>query len=208
MAEQLNVQIRETHGTRNAKRQRSEGATPAVLYGHGKETLSLSVAADALEAAIRHGSRVVSLAGAVTEKAIIRELQWDTWGAHVLHVDFARVFEHEMVEVTVPVELRGEAPGIKEGGQVEQMIHEVNLRCEATLIPDKLLANINNLELHGEILLSDLEVPERSELLDPAETVVVQCVLPIVEEEEEEAEEGAEPEVIGRKEEEEEEEQG
>ena len=76
--------------------------------------------ADELETALRHGSRLVSLTGAVNESAFIRELQWDTWGTHIVHVDFTRISEHEIVEVRVPVELRGEAPGVREGGVVVQ----------------------------------------------------------------------------------------
>ena len=98
----------------------SRGRFPAVLYGHGLECVPLSVAADVLTAAIRHGSRLVSLTGAVNESAFIRDLQWDTWGTHIVHVDFTRISEHEIVEVRVPIELRGESPGVREGGVVVQ----------------------------------------------------------------------------------------
>jgi large subunit ribosomal protein L25 len=207
MAEVLNVQIRATRGKRNARRLRATGATPAVLYGHGRETISLTVPTDELDALVRHGGRVVTLAGAVSERALVRELQWDTWGTHVLHVDLARVFEHEKVEVEVPLELRGEAPGVKEGGVVEHLVHQVRLQCEATLIPDKLHVNINHLNLDESIAMGDLELPERAALLEDPESIVVQCVAPAAEAAEEAVEaEGAEPEVIGRKEEEGEEE--
>ena len=99
MAEVLNVQLRETRGKRNARRDRLAGQLPAVLYGHGKETLSLLLSADEFQAAMRHGARLVKLTGAVEEQAFIRQLQWDTWGTHVLHVDFTRVSEHEKVRV-------------------------------------------------------------------------------------------------------------
>lgn len=200
MAEELDVQVRETRGTRDARRLRRAGTTPAVLYGHGKETVPLSVASEKLSAAIRHGARVVTLTGAVSEKAFIRELQWDTFGAHVMHVDFARVFEHEMVEVTVAIGLRGEAPGVKDGGVVQHYVHEVTIECEVTLIPEKLYANINGLKVGDSLPLSAIELPARAKLLADPETVVVQCVQPAAEEEvaEAAATEGAEPEVIGR----------
>ncbi|MCX7701165.1 MAG: 50S ribosomal protein L25, partial [Gemmataceae bacterium] len=116
MAEQLNVELRETRGKRNARRNRRAGKLPAVLYGHGQEAISLALSAEPFEAAVRHGARLVKLTGAVDEQAFIREIQWDTWGTHVLHVDFTRISEHEKVEVRVPVEIRGEAPGLKAGG--------------------------------------------------------------------------------------------
>ena len=111
MALQLAVQTRDTQGKHRNRRLRQSGQIPGILYGHGLECVPLAVAADALTAAIRHGSRLVSLTGAVNESAFIRDLQWDTWGTHILHVDFTRISEHEIVEVRVPVELRGESPG-------------------------------------------------------------------------------------------------
>src|SRR5690349_18533126 len=101
MAEALNVKKRETRGKRNAKRMRYAGTIPAVLYGHGEETKSLTVVADEMALVVRHGGRVVELKGAVNEKAFIRAMQWDTFGTEVLHVDFTRVSEHERVEVKV-----------------------------------------------------------------------------------------------------------
>ena len=77
------------------------GQRQAIRLPHGKPTVSLAVPTQEIEAAVRHGSRLVTLAGAVAQKALIRDLQWDTWGAKVLHVDFARISEDERVEVTV-----------------------------------------------------------------------------------------------------------
>ena len=205
MAEVLNVQLREMRGKRNARRLRNAGSTPAVLYGHGQETISLAVPAGQLESAVRHGSRLVMLTGQIREQAFIRDVQWDTWGTHVLHVDFTRVSEHEKVEVEVQVELRGEAPGVRGGGVVEQLLHHVELECEATSIPDRLHVNINRLNLGEAITVADLEIPQNATVLRDAEQVVVQCVEPVVAPEEEiGAGEEAEPEVIGRKPEEEE----
>ena len=205
MAEELHVELRETRGKRRTRRLRSAGSIPAVLYGHGQETISLSVPAGGLETAVRHGSRLVMLTGAVTEQAFVRDLQWDTWGTHVLHVDFTRISEHEKVEVEVQVELRGEAPGVREGGVVEQLLHQVELECEASSIPDKLHVNINLLKLGDTITVAELEIPENATVLRDPEQVVVQCVEPVVEPEEEIAgAEEAEPEVIGRKPEDEE----
>jgi ribosomal protein L25 (general stress protein Ctc) len=104
MAQQLAVDSRDTQGKRRNRRLRAAGRVPAILYGHGLENVSLAVDADELASVIRHGSRLVSLAGAVNESAFIRELQWDTWGTHIVHVDFTRISEHEIVEVRVPVE--------------------------------------------------------------------------------------------------------
>ena len=135
MAEELNVELRETRGKRNSRRLRKAGSVPGVLYGHRKETVSLAVPAEPLDAMVQHGNRLVTLTGAVSESAFIREVQWDVWGTHVVHVDFTRISEHEKVQVQVSVEVRGEAPGVKEGGVVEQLIHQVEIECPASAVP-------------------------------------------------------------------------
>jgi len=208
MAEVLNVELRETRGKRNARRSRRSGMTPAVLYGHGKDAVSLSLKAEQFDAALRHGVRLVKLQGAVDEQAFVREIQWDTWGTHVLHVDFTRISEHEKVEVRVAVELRGEAPGLKAGGVVKQLVHEVHIECEATAIPEKLYVSVNQLQLGQSIAVGQLELPPAIVVFAEPDTVVVECV-EAVEEVVEAAAAPAEgePEVIGRKKEEGEEEE-
>jgi large subunit ribosomal protein L25 len=207
MAHVLPVETRETHGKRRNRRLRHSGRIPAVLYGHGLENISLAVSAEELADMIRHGSRLVSLTGAVNESAFIRDLQWNTWGTHIVHVDFTRISEHEIVEVRVVVELRGEAPGVREGGVVNQHIHEVDLACPASSIPEKLQVNINHLELDQTVTLANLVLPEGSKLLEAdMEAIVVDCVVPAELPEEGSAEAvPGEPEVIGAKEKEEEE---
>jgi len=204
--EVLNVTPRSTVGKRNARRMRREGTIPAVLYGHGEKTVSLTVPGDELEAAIRHGQRVVDLKGAVNETARIRELQWDTWGSHVLHVDLVRASRDEVVEEKIAVILRGEAPGVKEGGVLKQTLHEVRIRCRVSALPERLECNINHLALLGVIKVADLVLPEGVSVVTDPEEVVVQVVPPTEVVEEAPVTEGAEPELIGRKAEEEEEE--
>lgn len=201
MAVQLAVESRETRGKLNNRRLRRAGSIPAILYGHGLDSVSLSVSAETLSAAIRHGSRLVSLTGAVSESAFIREVQWDTWGTHILHVDFTRISEHEVVEVRVAIELRGEAPGVREGGVIVQHIHEVELACPASAIPEKLAVNINHLKLGDSINLGSLEIPQGASITTgDMEETVVECIVPVEQEEEAEGEAApGEPEVIGAK---------
>ena len=203
MAELLQVELRDTRGKRNARRNRRDGKLPAVLYGHGLESVSLLVSAERFVTAVRRGARLVNLAGAVEDQAFIREIQWDTWGLHALHVDFTRVSEHEKVEVQVTLELRGEAPGVKAGGVVKQHVHVLQIECEATAIPDKLYVNINHLELEQEITIAQLELPAGIVVFNDPELTVVECAEPVeIEEAAPAAAAEAEPEVIGRKKEE------
>ena len=180
MALELAVQPRDIQGKHYNRRLRLSGSIPAILYGHGLQNVPLAVESEALTAAIRHGSRLVSLTGAVSESAFIRELQWDTWGTHIVHVDFTRISEHEIVEVRVPVELRGEAPGVREGGVVVQHVHEVEIACPASVIPERVAVNVNQLQLNASILLNSLELPEGAKILAAdMEAIVVECIVPV-----------------------------
>jgi large subunit ribosomal protein L25 len=209
MAGQLDVELRETRGKNNARRLRMAGSIPAVLYGHGQQIVALSVPSGPLTAMVHKGSRLVNLAGGVDESAFTREIQWDTWGTNVIHVDFTRISADEKVEVQVTIELRGEAPGAKAGGVVMHSLHSVLLDCPAMNIPDRIRVNINHLEMFDTIELDKLELPEGATIIGDTSQVIVSCIEPIAELEEE-PEEGivpgeGEPEVLGRKKEDEEE---
>lgn len=200
MAEVLNVQRRQTRGKRHARRLRRSGGVPGVLYGHGGEVISLTLPGENVAAMMRHGSRLVELAGAVSEKAFVTDLQWDVYGTEVLHVDLMRVSEGETVTLEVVVELRGEAPGVREGGVVDQLVHQVEIECPVISIPDKLQLSIKELHLDTSITADKIPLPEGAKLLVEPDLVIVNCHT-VAEMEEEAAVpgEGAEPEIIGRK---------
>ena len=196
----LTVKLRDAGSKRANRRLRSGGQIPAILYGHKREPKSLTLSASELNAAVRHGNRFVALAGGVSENAFIKDLQWNTWGTEILHVDFARVDADEKVTVTVAVELRGEAPGIKDGGVVKHVMHTIELECEAASVPEKIGVNINRLEFEQVLHVSDIELPSGVKALTDPTAVVVSCVAPVeVSDEDTAADGGAEPEVIGRK---------
>lgn len=200
-ADVLNTTKREKLGKRNNKRLRAAGNIPAVIYGHGGESVSLSVVADELMTALRRGAKLVDLKGGVTDSALVSAVQWSAMGTEILHIDLTRVKKGERVETSVKIVLRGNAPGVNAGGSVDHQLHKVDLDCEVTAIPDKLDANINSLELNQAITAGDLELPPGTKLLIDPTTVVVQCVEKTEAAAEEEAgpSDGAEPEVIGRK---------
>ena len=200
MSEVLTVGMRESRGKRNARRMRHSGQTPAVLYGHGKESISLVLPTDQINSAIRHGGKLVELKGDVSDSVIIRDLQWDVFGNEVLHVDFMRVDADERLTVEVSVELRGESPGTREGGVVQHVLHVVKIEAPVASIPDRMHVNINSLQLDQVLTAADIEdMPSDAKLLIEADRVIVQCVLPAAETEEDAEEDSAEPEVIGRK---------
>jgi len=201
MADVLNVSKREALGTSHTRRLRKTGHIPAVLYGHGQECVNLTIAASEVEAVIRHGTKVINIVGAASDSVLINEVQWDPFGSEILHVDLTRVSADESVEVSLVVELRGEAPGIKQGGIVDHQLHEIEIECPAGQIPDRLSVSINHLELGQSITAGDVEIPPSAKLITPSDQIIVQCVEPVEELVEGEGEESLEPEVIGRKDE-------
>jgi large subunit ribosomal protein L25 len=208
----LTAQDRSQHGTRHARRLRKNGHIPAVVYGHKEATVPLTLPKDELYKAIRHGVRLVDLKqGDKVEKALIRDVQWDAIGMDILHVDFARVSVDERIEVEVRIELRGTAPGVTAGGNLDQPLHSLNIECLAIAIPDSIRVNISGLQLDQAIHVKDLTLPEGVKVLNDEDAIVVQCVPKVVEEEAvaaTPAAEQAEPEVIGRQKAEEGEEEG
>ena len=197
----LETSKREGRGTRRAARLRLDDKVPAVVYGHKLATVSITVDKKPLVEAIRHGARVVDLQieGAV-EKAQIVEVQWDYLGKEILHIDFKRVSADERIEVEVPVELKGIAPGIAAGGLLDQPLHVLRLSCLATAVPDSVRVNINELQLGAAIHIKDLKLPENVLALEEPDAIVVHVKEPHVEAEVPGEIVGqAEPEVITRK---------
>ena len=208
MTEALHAKVRSEIGSNAVKSVRNAGLIPAVLYGHGEENVNLSIPAEEFYAAIRHGSKLVELKGELSESALVRDVQWDSLGNDVLHIDLTRVSAGELVQVSVPLVMRGESPGSHEGGITELLVHELEIECSASEIPEKVEVRVHELHVGHSMKASELELPSGTKLVTDPDTIVVHCVGAALEEEEEEGLEtaqSAEPEVIGRKEEEEEE---
>jgi large subunit ribosomal protein L25 len=200
MANLLNVEPRTKFGKRNNYRLHVAGKLPAVLYGHGEESVSLTLASEQLEAVVRHGTKVVDLEGAATGKALLQEVVWDTFFHQVLHVDLLRVMAGDKVTVEVPIELKGEAPGVNDGGIIEHLIHSVEIEVPLDVVPDKLHIKVGSLQIGGELYIKDIsDLPAGATVNADPDEVVVHCIRPATEEEEAaEAGEVAEPEVIAK----------
>jgi large subunit ribosomal protein L25 len=200
MPDILQVAKRTETGKRYNWRLRCTGHLPGIIYGHGEEPVMVSIPADQLRATLRHGHKVVDLAGDATGQALLQDIQWDAFQQHLVHVDLLRVDANERVTVEVPLLLKGEAPGEHHGGVVAHLVHYVEIETSPIHIPESLHININHLELHGSLKVGDIyDLPEGATLVTDADDVAVQCEEPVAEPEEELAAAGAEPEVIGRK---------
>ena len=193
-------------GTRQVRRLRDADVVPGILYGHGQEVVPLSLAKHEVDLAIHHGERLWEIdCDGRNETALVKEVQYDTFGQEVLHVDLTRVNLDEQVEVTVPIVLRGTPAGADEGGVLDQVMAEVRVECLVRSIPEEIRILVNEMNVGDRLQAGDLELPEGAKLLDEPEALVctVRIVVEEVEEPTEEAEATAEPEVVGGKPEEE-----
>jgi len=203
VADLLNVEARDTTGTLRMRRLRKSGKIPAILYGHGEGTVSLTILQKEIDRIVGHGGHIVELKGAVTEGALIKEVQWDAFGSSILHVDLTRIDPNEKVEITLPVELKGDAPGTKSGGIVQHLLHEITIVCPASKVVDMLQLKLNGLGLDQTLTAGDVELPEGAELAGAATDVIVSCATPSsAAPAADAADEASEPEVIGEKKEE------
>ena len=205
---ELQAWPREERGSRPSRRLRRQGLVPAVLYGRGEPNVLLKLQEqDLFELLTTHTSVVELQWDSTTQPAQVKELQVDRLEDRVLHADFVRISLSEKIEVSVPLETVGEAPGVEEGGVLEMQMREVDVECLPQAIPESIEVDVSELEMGDSLLIRDLDWPEGVTPLNDPTRVSVGVVSPteIEEEEEEEPEEMfAEPEVIGEEEEEEE----
>lgn len=170
----LKAQPRDLFGTANARRLRKKGLLPAVVYGHKEAHLDVVLNRDDVEKVVKKGAHIVDLeAGGKTEKARFRELQWDSVGVDLVHVDFMRVSKDERIVVPVRVELRGIAPGVGEGGVLDQPIHVLQVECPALEIPEHIRVTVDKLKLGDAIHVKDLTLPPGAVAKADPDAVVV-----------------------------------
>lgn len=198
MAETLNVEKRTALGTRASQRLRGEGRLPAVLYGHGEESVSLTLDGDELAASLRHGAKVVQLKGEIQGQALLQQVQWDTFGRYVLHVDLLRVSKGERVKVEIEVVGRGDAPGENEGGVLTWVNHSVEIEITPADIPERLHVDLSKVNVGDTRTAGDvIDLPAGAELVTPSDRVLVTCTHVAADEEEGVAgPTGAEPELV------------
>lgn len=183
-------------GTRACRRMRKAGFVPAVLYGHKEAVTHLIVKPGEVLSAVKAGHKLVDLKGEVNESALVKKVQWDALGSDIIHVDFERVSATELVRTKVIVELKGDAAGVKAGGILHFITHELDIESPAGSIPEKIVVNVKDLQIDGEIFARDVTLPEGVRLAAHADDVVVSCAKPLGEEEEAAPATSIEPELI------------
>lgn len=172
----LSAKKREKLGSRYASRVRQAGGLPAVMYGHGADPLAITVNAKEAVRFVKAGEKVFTVnfeGGGESQTVLIKDIQFDYLGDTIIHLDFARVDLDEMVEVSVPVRLVGEAEGLKTAGAV--LLHpvsELDIRCRVTAIPERIDVDISALKIDESIHIRDIPAMNGVEFLTDADSVV------------------------------------
>lgn len=198
----LKAEKRSSTGTSSSRKLRKAGRIPAIVYGHGEGVLSLSLNAHDFAMEVQHHHRLmdVEIDGKV-EKLLLKDAQYDHLYMNIIHVDLVRVDLNERVKVTVPVELRGTAVGVSEGGVLDQVMADVDLECVVTSIPESIRANVAALKIGESIMAKDLVLPAGVTLVTDGHAII--AAVHVIAEEAATAATGepsaAEPEVIGGK---------
>lgn len=173
MAATLTARPREERGKSAARKLRIEGQVPAVVYGHGDETRTLSVSAHDLERLLAHISvenTIIDLAieGAATVPALIREVQYHSSRPGVLHIDFYQVHAGERIHLEIPIRLHGVPVGVRESaGVLQEVLRELSVECLPRDIPEGADVDVSGLEVGETIHVSDIQLPNVKILNDP-----------------------------------------
>jgi large subunit ribosomal protein L25 len=171
MSEQLTLpaETRDRAGKGASRALRREGRVPAVVYGANQEPLSIHVEEKLLAKMLSTGHFMNSLvmidAGGNTIRTLPKDVQFHPVTSRPSHVDFLRVGEHSKVAVAVPVRFDNEddSPGIKRGGVLNIVRHDLELVCDAASIPDEIHISLAGLDIGDSIHISAIQLPQGAE---------------------------------------------
>jgi large subunit ribosomal protein L25 len=205
MSEQLTLpaETRDRAGKGASRALRRDGRVPAVIYGEKKEPLAIHVEEKLLHKMLRTGhfmnSVVMIDVGGKANRTLPKAVDFHPVTSRPIHVDFLRIGEHTKVTVAIPVRFDNEAasPGLKRGGVLNVVQHEIELVCDAASIPDELHIDLTGLEIGDSIHISEVKLPEGVKpAIDDRDFTVATVVAPsAMKSEEDEAAQAAEGEV-------------
>lgn len=197
---EIKASKREKHGTGASRRMRSAGNVPGILYGAGKEAVSLELELKSLFLQFRHEAFHASILSlnldGKSEQVLLRDYQMHPVRNTIQHIDFQRVSATEKIHVKVPLHFTNAeiAPGVKIGGGIVAHIQtEVEISCLPKNLPEYLEVDLTNLEVGHSFHLSEIKTPDGVELVqlvhgaDSPVATITKPRGPSVEEEAEEA---------------------
>ncbi|WP_374447863.1 50S ribosomal protein L25/general stress protein Ctc [Stella sp.] len=159
------AQRRERAGKGAARATRREGSVPGVVYGDGKEPAIIALDPRVVEREMNRAgffARIYELdVGGEKERVLARDVQLHPVTDRPVHVDFLRVGATTRIRVFVPVQFQGQdrSPGLKKGGVLNVVRHEIELYCAADAIPDILTADLSGLDIHDSVHISHITLP-------------------------------------------------
>jgi large subunit ribosomal protein L25 len=178
----LDVSTRAAEGSRAARRLRRSGRVPGILYGGGGDAVGFDVDARDLRLALARSGAVLDLSidGDKATPVVLKEAQRDPVRGETVHIDLLRVRLDQAIHAVVPLELTGadDAPGVKEGGVLEQITRELNVEALPTAIPESIIFAIGEMQIGDAIALEEIVMPEGVTLLDELEEAVVATLSP------------------------------
>jgi large subunit ribosomal protein L25 len=178
----LDVRSRAADGSRAARRLRRSGRVPGVVYGGSGDAVGFDVDSRDLRLALAGSGAVLDLSvdGAKATPVVLKEAQRDPVRGQTVHIDLLRVRLDEAIHAVVPLELEGvdDAPGVKEGGILEQIVRELNVEALPTAIPEAIVHAVGEMQIGETIGLDEVVMPEGVVLLDEVDEVVVATLSP------------------------------
>jgi len=193
----LEATKRESIGKNEARRTRAAGRVPAVLYGEDGSkgskgsrgsAIPISVEPKALLKILHSESGAntlisLKLAGAGDTRVLVKEYQLDPLTHQLLHADFHRIAMDRVLQITVPITVKGESPGVKQQGGILEYVHRsIEVECLPANIPENIEINIGELMLHQGVRVRDLPVNDKWKPVSDADMMIVHVIMPKAEE--------------------------
>jgi large subunit ribosomal protein L25 len=189
----LEATVRDSRGKNEARRTRAAGHVPGVVYGAvgeggSREATAIAVEPKALSRILHSESganTLISLkvAGQSEARVLVKEYQLDPVTHQILHADFYRIAMDRVLRVTVPVTVKGEAPGVKQQGGILEFVHRiVEVDCLPADIPEHIEVNIGDLMLHQGIRVRDVPVNPKVKIVNDGDMMLVHVIMPKAEE--------------------------
>jgi large subunit ribosomal protein L25 len=168
MSEQLTLsaETRDRAGKGASREMRRQGRVPAVIYGQKQDPLPIHVEEKALVKMLQTGHFMNSIVmidtGGGPTRTLPKDVQFHPVTDRPLHVDFLRISEHSKVHVNVPIRFVNdeESPGLKRGGVLNAVLHDLELVCDASKIPDDIVIDLAGLDIGDSIHLDAIRIPE------------------------------------------------
>ncbi len=196
----LEVKRREVSGSRAVRRLRRSGMVPGVLYGGDGEPIAFEVGARVLRNALAGSGAVLELCidDDPPTPVVLKDAQRHPVRGQTMHVDLVRVRLDIVIHAIVPLELTGgdDAPGVKDGGVLEQITRELNVEALPTAVPESIVHDVSGMEIGDTIILASLVPPAGVVLLDDPEHTIATLSPPRVQTDDEPEIEG-ETEIVG-----------